>query len=89
MSTDDHVIEEWEWTKGPKDSGRAVDMQVYLVTVMAQQWSCASLHRGSSDDEKSVGLSTNVGCMNVYIDTLELHCDESLVVKIEELERKF
>lgn len=29
-STDDHGIEEWEWTKGPKDSGKAVDMQVYL-----------------------------------------------------------
>ncbi|KAK8381835.1 hypothetical protein O3P69_015097 [Scylla paramamosain] len=27
MSTDDHGIEEWEWTKGPKDSGKAVDMQ--------------------------------------------------------------
>ncbi|KAG7171334.1 Dyslexia-associated protein, partial [Homarus americanus] len=26
-STDDHGIEEWEWTKGPKDSGKAVDMQ--------------------------------------------------------------
>ncbi|KAG0715465.1 Dyslexia-associated protein KIAA0319-like protein [Chionoecetes opilio] len=27
QSTDDHGIEEWEWTKGPKDSGKAVDMQ--------------------------------------------------------------
>lgn len=26
-STDDHGIEEWEWTKGPKDSGKAVDMK--------------------------------------------------------------
>lgn len=26
-STDDHGIVEWEWTKGPKDSGLAVDMQ--------------------------------------------------------------
>ncbi|KAK4299125.1 hypothetical protein Pmani_028567 [Petrolisthes manimaculis] len=26
-STDDHGIAEWEWTKGPKDSGKAVDMQ--------------------------------------------------------------
>ncbi|XP_071547439.1 dyslexia-associated protein KIAA0319-like protein [Panulirus ornatus] len=27
LSTDDHGIDEWEWTKGPKDSGKAVDMQ--------------------------------------------------------------
>ncbi|KAL7646277.1 UNVERIFIED_CONTAM: hypothetical protein RMT77_003186 [Armadillidium vulgare] len=27
MSTDDHEIVEWEWTKGPEDSGNAVDMQ--------------------------------------------------------------
>ncbi|KAK7084054.1 hypothetical protein SK128_004936 [Halocaridina rubra] len=26
-SIDDHGIEGWEWTKGPKDSGKAVDMQ--------------------------------------------------------------
>ncbi|CAL4148023.1 unnamed protein product, partial [Meganyctiphanes norvegica] len=26
-STDDHGIVEWEWTKGPKDSGLAVNMQ--------------------------------------------------------------
>nr|XP_027218002.1 dyslexia-associated protein KIAA0319-like protein isoform X1 [Penaeus vannamei] len=26
-SSDDHGIEGWEWTKGPKDSGKAVDMQ--------------------------------------------------------------
>ncbi|XP_076032032.1 dyslexia-associated protein KIAA0319-like protein [Oratosquilla oratoria] len=26
-STDDHGIVEWEWTKGPEDSGQAVDMQ--------------------------------------------------------------
>ncbi|XP_068202619.1 dyslexia-associated protein KIAA0319-like protein isoform X2 [Palaemon carinicauda] len=26
-STDDHGIEEWEWIKGPKDSGKAVDMK--------------------------------------------------------------
>ena len=26
-SSDDHGIVEWEWTKGPEDSGKAVDMQ--------------------------------------------------------------
>lgn len=30
LSSDDHGIVSWEWTKGPSDQNKAVDMQVSL-----------------------------------------------------------
>lgn len=42
LSSDDHGIVSWEWTKGPSDQNKAVDMQVIKI------WKFVGVLNGSS-----------------------------------------